>query len=547
MKAVTVSLDYARSAYSPTTARHDSPLALPLRVLDADGSLLAEGVASTTTPARIELPSFEGPAFVRLTWPSGKTQTRRVDVTEGVDAQVRFDDVSLVPNEWSAWAVPRLGEKTMLAQPGTASGPGIDRFDKVWLRMWSFANGAWSPSRVDPATTYHNDLARQLDFELDARCWLLQLGGMQLPWRFVALPGGGPCRVLLTPNESTDPRADPLKAVVTGYRRDAEALLEFLSRDAMRSANSLGGYQPVAQRLLAEKMEDPVSAVAGAYFLLRTDGWRSIPDRWFDNLNNSFPWLADPAVIRCAVMVRRGWSAGGSESEALGLLEATLQRGLPVFAEGATLLQEMASVLHSARRATRHAVFERVERLAAAQAWAGSVLSFYGETPLDASPDKLVGLPGRGRPQEKGEPAEARAAPAAMPAGKGAPPGDDFIFLRALGRPPAAPPEPAPQRYDYDITPTPGVGVAAIDEFMRKLWADLRRPRSVARQAAEAGFDVVSLSVVVVAAAPLVNKMVLDLWKFVALPRIRERWGIQERKAPAGAAARKRAARKDAS
>ncbi|MDB5859728.1 MAG: hypothetical protein JWQ76_3417 [Ramlibacter sp.] len=400
MKALTVFLNYSSTEASPASGRQ-TPLALPLRVLDADGSLIAEGAASTTLPAKFDISAIDGPAFVRLTWPSGKTQTQRVDVEEGGAGSVSFDDARISRNEWSAWAVPRLGEESSLATPELPSGVSIDKFDRVWLRMWTYEAGSWTPSRVEAGQAYRNDAARQLDFELDTRCRLLQLGGANVPWRFVALPGGGSCRVLLTPNESTDPRAEPLKVIVTSFRRDAEALLEFLARDSLRAATAVASYQPLAKQLMENKNEDPVSAVAGAYFLLRTDRWRTIPRDWFDNLVQRFPWLSDPPVIRCMLMIRHGFSADSDAAQALALLRTCLDRGVPMFSEGLLLLQEAASVLRSASGSGREGVFEQVERLTASQAWAGAALSFYGETPDQPSPERIVGLPGRARPHAR--------------------------------------------------------------------------------------------------------------------------------------------------
>ncbi|MDM0110540.1 hypothetical protein QTI66_00160 [Variovorax sp. J22R133] len=396
MKSILVHLNYSSTDSSPSSQRQ-TELALPLRVLDADGSLVAEGAASTSAPASFDISALDGPAFVRLIWPSGRTQTKRVEVAEGGTGVVSFDDSRLSSSEWSSWAVPRLTEHTSLASPDLPPSVHIEKFDRVWLQIWVFEDMMWRPTFIQPRQTYRNDSARQLDFELDEKCRLLQLGGTSVPWRFVALPGGGTCRVFLTPREPNDLRSEPLKVVVSTFRRDAETLLEFLARDSLRAANAVGSYQPVAQRLMQDKTDDPVSAVAAAYFLLRTERWRAIPLSWFDNLYNLFPWLADPAVIRCALLLRRGLLEESDVNEAAFLLKTCLERGVPVFSEGLLLLQETASVLQSARGPCEPSVYQQVERLVASQAWAGAALSFYGESPSRPSPDRIVGLPGKGR------------------------------------------------------------------------------------------------------------------------------------------------------
>ncbi len=187
-----------------------------------------------------------------------------------------------------------------------ASEVGIERFSRAWLRLWQFKSGTWSDVSIVPTATYRNPAAIQLDFDLAASSWCLQLGGSNVPWRMVSLPGGGTCRALLTPNDSADPRAQPLKVIVTGFRPDAETLLEFLCRDSLRAAKSVASFQPLAVQLLKKKFDDPLAAVAGAYFLLRTQGWSSVPMGWFENLANEFPWIPDAAVIRCVVILRSG-------------------------------------------------------------------------------------------------------------------------------------------------------------------------------------------------------------------------------------------------
>jgi hypothetical protein len=403
MHQLRVSLNYGASAYTPPGARSDSPLALPVRVLDDEGGLIAEGGASGAQPAEFDIPPDFETVFVRLTWPSGKTETRRVSYQTQGSADVTFTDQAIARNEWSAWAVPRVSQGSPLARTGPpvdapSVGAPIEKFDRVWLRLWQFVNGDWGHSNLTPRDQFRSDTARQLDFDLDARPWLLQVGGATVPWQFVSLPGGGPCRVLLTPTDPNDRRTDPLTIVVTGFRSDAETLMEFLSRDAMRAAASLASFRPLAERLLAEKSDDPIAAVAGAYFLLRTQGWRGIPPQWFDNLNSMFPWIPDAAIIRCIVLIRGGLRPEDGGRHARDMLSACLERGLPIYAEGLPLLTEAASVLRSATTGRRpDKLFDAIERLAAASAWAGSALSFYGRTPDEPSPEKLVGTPARSR------------------------------------------------------------------------------------------------------------------------------------------------------
>lgn len=391
MKRLHVSLAYRPSDFARPNDP-DADVALPVKALDADGTVLDEGSASSSQPAELDVPDDTGMAYVRLTWPSGRTETQRADLSNVNDAWVTFSDAAISRNEWAAWAVPKLNPQTPLARPESPADHGMDEFNNVWLRLWRFEEGAWKREKLRPIDERRSNVATQMDLELGKAHWLLQVGGSKVTWRFVAVPGGGRARVLITPKDSKDPRADELKVVVTSFRERAETLLEFLSRDAMRSVNALTDSVSFARHLLSEKFEDPVAAVAGAYYLLRFNRWDSVPLWWFENLSTNFAWIPDTAIVHCARLLRSGSDAHSKRFSPEALLQQALSRGWPVYAEGVSLLQEAASLLKS-NTAVEAPYIRQIEALGAASAWAGAATSFYGRTP-DA-PDALrwVGRP----------------------------------------------------------------------------------------------------------------------------------------------------------
>lgn len=396
MRSLRVFVDYGY-----TESLGPASLALPVRVLDSESAIVADGAADRNHPATFAIPPEIDPVYVRITWPSGQAETQRVNFAGSNAEEIHFSDAAISKSEWAAWAVPRLNKKSALASAVAPIGKGVARYSNVWLRLWKFENDVWQESPVKPTATYGSDLAKQIDFQLEPASYMLQFGGTTVPWQLVSLPAGGRCRVLLTPGESGNPRAGPLKVVITGFRSDAETLLEFLSRDALGAANALARFEPLAIQLMEEKAADPIAAIAGAYFLLRTKRWNKVPEYWFDNLAELFPWIADPPVIRCAVMLRRGLKDADEENRAVSLLEQCLNRGMPVFSEGLALMQEAASAFRSAGYAAKHSLFDAIGRLAAAQAWAGAAFSFYGKGPNEPLPDKWIGYPGSGRPLKR--------------------------------------------------------------------------------------------------------------------------------------------------
>lgn len=399
MRTLKVKLDYGSSTSPQPQRGSDQGIALPVRVLEAQGTALAEGVATLEHPAEVELPDNYEIVFVRLTWPSGKTKTQKVVLKAQGITEVTFSDTDIARNAWSAWAVPRLNPMTSLATPEESSNMSIERYAKVWLQLWRFIDGQWRRAPMVPRMQYRSEVARQIDLDLVAAPHLLQIGGSNVPWRFVALPGAGPCRILLTPNESKDPRADPLKVIVTGFRSDAETILEFMARDSVRAANTLVNSETIARELFEEKFNDPIAAVAGAYYLLRTENWERVPLYWWENLSSNFIWIPDTAILHCMRLLRAGLENKEAITKALDLFKYCLDRGWPVYEEGLQLLQEANSLLRLIANREDAGYFARVDTLATAKVWSGSALSFYGREPAKPSSVLWVGSPDAPRRQ----------------------------------------------------------------------------------------------------------------------------------------------------
>jgi hypothetical protein len=416
MKHLIVRLAYAASDFGRRRGP-EAGLALPVKALDSEGSVLAEGATNGDKPVTLDLPDTTDLAFLRLTWPSGRSETQRVSLENRSQTEVTFSDSAISPNEWSAWAIPKLNPKTPLAMARGDVDLGLDRFDKVWLRLWKFSNGTWSQEKLKPEATYRNGAAWQLDLSLGPFAWMLQVGGSKVIWRFVSLPGGGPARVLITPKDSTDPRADALKVIVTSFRADAETLLEFLARDSMRAAGALASSEALAQQLFADKFEDPVSAVAGAYYLLRVGAWQRVPLWWYENLSQQFGWLPDAAAIHCVRLLREGSDDQASAFRADNLFVQCLERGWPAYAEGVALLQEAAGALRGAVARSDGTLFSQVQALGAAKAWAGAAASFYGRSPDTPSALQWVGMP-RAPRRRRLDPALMATAPRSRDAGE---------------------------------------------------------------------------------------------------------------------------------
>lgn len=395
MKTLNIQFDFRSldEASRGVASSPDRSVPFPFKVLSQHGQVLAEGVANSYQSKEIVLQDRLYPyqVFVRIAFPSGRSVTQRVDLTSRDSASVVFTDDDLAGEAWAKWALTRSSRASPVPAP-------LAKFGNVWFRLWSRTDTGWHPSSELPrSNSVANVAAKQVDLDLDLdRPQLLQFGGAKVAWTFVSLPPGR-CRMYFTTNPASDNTSLPIKLVLTSFQPEAETLLEFLSRDALGAADSVSKF--LATRLLHDKMEDPVSAIVGAYFLLRIGQWKDVSPQWFDNLYRAFPWSSDAALIRCAVTCRQGLSGPSAVNQFLTQMDGSFSRGVPLFAEGHRLLLELQSTLQSLMHENHWGIetdkFEELLRkcraLSAARVWVGSSFAFTGNTPDAPSSQRRKG------------------------------------------------------------------------------------------------------------------------------------------------------------
>lgn len=387
---IRVSLAYDSPNMAQSENNESLMFSFPVKILDSRGEILAEGVASEDKIETFQLSQNYKTVYVRLKWPSERTETRKVIISDAKIVDVVFEMERVSNSDWASWAIPRLNAKTSIKNLEDLS---IKDYLNVWLRLWSFREGKWQVDSLEPIMQYKSNVARQINLVLERGSFLLQIGGANFPWRFVVLPVSGACKVLLILNDSKDPRADPLRIFVSGFRNNAETLLEFLSRDSLRAANTLVEYNNLASELFQKKYSDPIAAIVGAYFKLRVEGWDQIPLEWWSNLSNDFSYIPDTSIIHCIRLLRAGLKNEEEQKLALKLFKRSLDNGWPIYEEGAQLLEEASSLLRNIATIEDSAYFLKVEKLISAKTWAGSTLSFYGWDPAQPSAILWVGMP----------------------------------------------------------------------------------------------------------------------------------------------------------
>ncbi|WP_288251611.1 hypothetical protein [uncultured Hydrogenophaga sp.] len=420
MKIIQVELNYRLSDESLSQPQSDpmtGSIPFPFRVVDSQGALLAEGAVDSRTPSEVFIKdsSDSEQLFVRLMWPTGNHATKVARFEGGNRARVVFSDQLVSVDPWSSWAASRIPKTQTFARASRSSNnadESLHKFQNVWLRLWQRSASGWSYEEQLPRhSVKRSESIAQLDLDLSEGGHLLQLGGQLMPFVFVSLPGNGTCRVLLTPNASTGGNKNlPLKVVVSSFRPKAEMLVEFLSRDSMQAAKAIKEHDADAWTLLQEKYKDPVSAIAGAYYLLRSGEWRSTPIQWFENLYASFPWSSDAALIRCVVDMRLGLRTPDDARRALRCLSESIERGIPLFEEAHRINIEAYTLLGALlkpgtdassdsgfldlqprERRKYQEVLNNCQRLAVARAWTGAAFSYFGAEPDKPTAERLTG------------------------------------------------------------------------------------------------------------------------------------------------------------
>jgi hypothetical protein len=381
-----------------TVAVHGSPedehlLTLPFEVFGPSGDRLAQGTASPDNAATLDLPETGGEGssrlFVRARLPNGEYIQQSAEVSGGA-ASVNLSQELPAPREWLRWVTPfqPLGHLDLISPAEWAAG-FQRRIGYVWTVLWELDRGRWKATDITPVDQFHERGIRQLSLSIPKRPHLLQIGGDGVAWRLFSLPPGGEVRIALTRSPSNDSEKDSVDITIGRTRAANELIMAYLERGAVVEAEQLADVWRAADLALYEKDEDPVSATAGAYLLLKLK--RLGPrHQWVDNLVNRFPYLSDGPVIAAALALQ---SDDSSVNTVRRYIDIAIERGLPVFSLGLSMLVETMAAVHRGKRESRAFRFAYLAMQAYLQASSsrGSFLSFYGKSPTEPSHIQFYG------------------------------------------------------------------------------------------------------------------------------------------------------------
>ncbi|SAL82274.1 hypothetical protein AWB74_06212 [Caballeronia arvi] len=363
----------------------EGDFALPAEIKNELGSVLDRDMLSTKRLRTVLLPDEAHSTgastgagvscvFVELTTRHGARISRRLPLIG------RFTEhtIDLCPDDipdWLTWAAADVD----LAQHARISFSETSA-SHVWGRLWARRLSAWRPVNLTVDQEKSNDYAKQFELTTHEPS-VLQIGGPDLPSRFVSLPEGR-VKVLLTANAADRADGDPLNVVVsrlpTGPRN---TLLSLLSMN--QSVHAAGVAKELGDGFDWERVgDDPLSGCALGHAAIRLHAL----DRFTLADAGSLLQMARVSSDAAILLATRAIAEDASDvSRVIRLLDVGIGRGLPVLAQSLTAANVALDVLR--RRANRvdqkvlAALTEKARNYSRANAGAGPFMSFYGWKP----------------------------------------------------------------------------------------------------------------------------------------------------------------------
>ncbi len=288
----------------------------------------------TRIPVGETLDVAAGLYFVTLSSPGAHDFVEGVDIEEGENAEVTLggratsygDDPLPSGAEAGAGDEASAGDAPPMAPvPPPAAAPPLAPALPWRIRQVSARDGAAiaGAGRPWPSTTDGGELEIG-DFG--------GLGPQQPLFVQLAVPGGRPRNVAVPEGWSLRVRladGDVAARAVPPTGGYVEMLAAYLQAGQVREAADMGA---TAEESLRGKVADPVGATLGGYALLRM-GEVGLMHDWPYNLSAWFDWLPDGAVIAAELALLQDDPKRAAEQ-----LETAAERGVPLFAEGLSLL-----------------------------------------------------------------------------------------------------------------------------------------------------------------------------------------------------------------
>lgn len=365
-------------------------LALPFDVYGPNGEPVGHGVVSPTESATVILAEAANDmprVHVVAVRPDGVQLQSSTKLEDGSNRVILVAGANS-PHEWLRWVTP-FRALEHLNSPIFRGDVQLQarRVGPVWVTVWALRAGRWIATDMRPREQLRGDGARLIVLDVPAAPHVLQVGGDDVAWRLVSLPPQGQARVVLTRHATED--GDSIDVTVGRMNPVNELIMSYLTSGAATEADRLAEAWQAADVALYKKMEDPVSAAAGAYVLLKMN---RLDDRrqWVSNLVDWFPYLADGPIVAAALALQR---KNPDKQRVRKYIAQAMERGLPVFSMGISTLVETMAAIHRGKRESKifQMWYQAARAFLQARASQGAYFSFYGRSPAEPSWTRLYG------------------------------------------------------------------------------------------------------------------------------------------------------------
>jgi hypothetical protein len=376
--------------------------ALPFDVYGPSGEALGRGVVSPTEPVQIRLSRDADDlprVYVVAVRPDGEQLQASARLQGGPDdaTHVTLEAGTKSPHEWLSWVTPfRSLDHLNTSAANSSAYDQRRRVGSVWVTLWRLQDGQWRATDANPIMQRMSDGARLIVLDVRLQPHLLQIGGDDVAWRLVSLPPGGPARIALTRRAAES--GDTIDVTVGRLNPVNDLIMSYLTHGEAAQAASLAEAWQAADIALYEKLQDPVSAAAGAYVLLKMNRMESRWD-WVENLVNWFEYLADGPIVAAALELQR---PEADLKRVRALVTRAMKRGLPVFSMGLSVLVETMAAIHRGKRESKgfQMYYQAARAFLQARASKGAYLAFYGRSPAEPSSTRLYGGPSEPRVED---------------------------------------------------------------------------------------------------------------------------------------------------
>lgn len=337
-----------------------------------------------------------GVYLIRINLSSGKTLEQIAEISVGNETNLEFNIGKFSPRETQEWFY--------LTSSSSGDNPigsfreleNQRRYTRIQARRWKWNKSSWlsSPEPEIPQDQVIDEVGESFELRTHRSMELLELVIDGKPSLFVCLPPAPYLKCMIKIAQGPEAEVGALNVSIGTDNEVAEVLLSLVNSGDINKGKTLFGAED-AELLLMQKMADPVGAVIGSFFLLKT-GELDRMHNWGNNLANWFPFFPDASIIHGWQLIRTSSSLEHLPKIRQRFLEA-VNSGIPVYTEGLRLLYEGLMMLSFEFKQQDKAVemaVKRISRYMAAADLSQQNTSFTGNYPDlpdgNSSPDETI-------------------------------------------------------------------------------------------------------------------------------------------------------------